>query len=195
MTKTVEFFFDFISPATYLAYTQLAKIADRTGAGLIYRPFLLGGVFKSTGNAAPMTIPAKGTWLLKDLERCARDFGVPLNFNPHFPFNTVQLMRGAIWAQDQGVGPAYIDAVFRATWVEAKNVVDETVLAELLGGIAIDPAAFTAAVGDPVIKDRLKANTDEAVKRGAFGAPTMFIGDELFWGQDRLHQVEAMLAG
>jgi len=193
MPKQVEFFYDYASPATYLAYTQLPAIARRTGSTIVYKPFLLGGVFKASGNSSPMTVPAKAAWMLKDLERCARGYGVPLRFNPHFPVNTIQLMRGAIWAWEKGWGEAYDEVMFKAVWVDGSNLTDAGVVAGLLAGIDIDPTAFNAAVSDPLYKDKLKANTDEAVKRGAFGAPTLFVGGEMFWGQDRLHHVEAAL--
>ena len=194
MAKTVEFFFDYGSPATYLAYTQLPKIAARTGSELIYKPFLLGGVFKSTGNSAPMTVPAKGAWLLDDLARCSARFGETFQLNPFFPINTVQLMRGAVWAQEQGILDSYNDVVFKAMWVEPKNLGDPAVVGELLSSIDIAPADFVAAVGDQAVKDKLRALTDEAVSRGAFGAPTMFVGDEMHWGQDRLDFVEEALS-
>ncbi len=124
MSKRVEFFYDFGSPASYLAHTQLPKIAEKTGAEIIHRPFLLGGVFKATGNSPPMSVAAKGTWLLNDLERYAKRYGVPLVFNPHFPINTVQLMRGATWTRENDLLPAYQDAMFKAVWEEARNMND-----------------------------------------------------------------------
>ncbi len=193
MKKTVEFFFDYISPATYFAHFLLPAIAERTGAGIIYRPFLLGGVFKESGNSSPMTTPAKAAWMIKDLERLARRHQLPFKLNHHFPFNTVQLMRGACWLADHGDLKAYSDVMFRAIWEEGRNVADEEELKDILQGLAIDPLEFLEAVSNQDIKDKLRANTDEAVRRGAFGAPTLFVGDELFWGQDRLDQVEEEL--
>lgn len=194
MAKQVEFFFDYASPATYLAYTQLPKIAERTGAKLVYKPFLLGGVFKSTGNSAPISVPAKGAWLLKDLARCSARFGVPFQINPFFPINTVQLMRGAVWAQEKGILDRYNQAMFNAMWVDPKNLGDPAPVAEVLESANIDPSDFIAAVGSQDIKDKLRELTDEAVSRGAFGAPTMFVGDEMHWGQDRLDFVEESLS-
>ena len=195
MSKRVEFFYDFGSPASYLAFTQLPKIADETGAEIVYRPFLLGGVFKATGNSAPMTVPAKGAWLLKDLERYAKKYGVPLAFNPHFPINTIALMRGAVWAREKGVLPQYNDAIFKAVWVDAQNMNDPEEVAKVLASAGIDPGEFQAAVADQDIKDKLRADTEEAVNRGAFGAPTMFVGEEMHWGQDRLDFVKESLGG
>lgn len=194
MAKQVEFYFDYVSPATYLAFTQLPKIAERTGSDIVYKPFLLGGVFKATGNSAPMTVPAKGAWLMEDLKRCSARFGVPFQMNPFFPINTVQLMRGAVWAQQQDILDPYNEVMFKGMWVDPLNLGDPDVLAEVLKDIDIDPDAFSAAVSDQAIKDQLRALTDEAVARGAFGAPSMFVGDELHWGQDRLEFVEAALS-
>jgi len=194
MSKRVEFFYDFGSPASYLAHTQLPKIAEKTGAEIIHRPFLLGGVFKATGNSPPMSVAAKGTWLLNDLERYAKRYGVPLVFNPHFPINTVQLMRGATWARGNDLLPVYQDAMFKAVWEEARNMNDPEEVAKVLQAIDIDPGQFTEAIADQNIKDRLRADTEEAVSRGAFGAPTIFVGGDMFWGQDRLDFVEEALS-
>lgn len=185
---TIEFWFDFGSPTTYLAHTQLPRIAQETGAALQYRPMLLGGVFKATGNTSPVLVPAKGRWMLRDLQRWAGRWGVPFAFNPHFPINTLPLMRGAVGLQLRQ--PAdfgrYVDAVFHALWVQPQNLGDPAVLAAVLGTAGFEPAAFQALVGDAEVKAALVAATEEAVARGAFGAPTVFVGDEMFFGQDRL---------
>lgn len=193
--KTVEFFFDFGSPATYLAWTQLPAICTATGASLIFRPMLLGGVFQATGNASPITVPAKGRYMLTDFARFARRYGVPMRFNPFFPINTLALMRGAVGLQmrDQARFDEYVSAIFRAIWVDGRNLGDAAVVAEVLANAGFDPVAFAAVTGDPAIKDALKANTEEAVRRGAFGAPTLFVGDEMFFGQDRLDLVKEAL--
>lgn len=193
MSKTVEFFFDFVSPATYLAFTQLPKIAARTDAEIAYKPFLLGGVLKAAGNQTPMSVPAKAAWMLKDLERFAKRYRVDLTFNPHFPFRTIELMRGAIWAQEINKLAVYSETMFKAIWADALNVGDESVVRELLTSIKLDPAEFQEAISKQDIKDKLRANTDDAVNRGAFGAPTFFVEDEMFWGQDRLDFVEEAL--
>ncbi len=195
MTKRVDFYFDFVSPTTYLAFTQLLKIAEKTGAEIVYKPFLLGGVFKASGNTTPMAVPAKGNWMTIDMARFAKRYGVELTFNPHFPFNSIQLMRGAVWALEQGVFDGYVDAMFKATWVKGVNLGEMGEVAKVLEEIQIDPNQFKEGIADQAIKDKLRANTDEAVARGAFGAPTMFVGDEMFFGQDRLDFVEEALLG
>lgn len=196
MTKTIEFFFDVGSPTTYLAWTQLPAIARAAGAEIVWRPMLLGGVFKATGNASPVTIPAKGRWMGADIARFARRYGVPFAFNPHFPVNTLTLMRGAAGLQlrrPEQLG-AYLDAVFRAMWVDAVDLGNAAELARVLAAAGFDPAGFTALVADPEVKAALLATTEEAVARGAFGAPSMFVGGELHFGQDRLDFVREALA-
>ena len=194
MSKSVEFFFDVGSPTVYLAATQLSKIAGRHGATVLWRPFLLGGVFKATGNVSPATVPAKSRYMGHDLERFARRYEVPFLFNPFFPVNTLALMRGAVAYQQQGRLDQYIEAIFSAMWVTGKNMNEPTIVAEVLDTIGIEAQEFLVAIAAQDVKDKLKNNTEEAVKRGAFGAPTFFVGDEMFFGQDRLDFVEAALA-
>ena len=194
MTVTVEFFFDFGSPTAYLACRRLLQLREQYDMAIRFRPMLLGGVFKATENASPVTIPAKGRYMVEhDLPRFAKRYGVPINFNPHFPINTLTLMRGAIAAQRQDVFEPYLEAVFKAMGVDQKNMGDPEVAAETLRDAGLDDEALLAATQDPEVKAELIANTEEAVQRGAFGAPTLFIGDEMFFGQDRLDFVEERL--
>ena len=190
----VEFFFDFGSPTSYLAWTQLPRLAAECGAALDWRPMLLGGVFKATGNASPVTVAAKGRWMTDDIGRWARRYGVPFIFNPHFPINTLTLMRGAVGLQLRR--PAdfarYVETIFRAMWVEPRNLGEPEVLAQTLAAAGFD-AAFTELVADLEVKAALIANTEEAVRRGVFGAPTMFVGEQMFFGQDRLEFVREAL--
>ncbi|HEX4232911.1 MAG TPA: 2-hydroxychromene-2-carboxylate isomerase [Caldimonas sp.] len=193
----LEVFFDVGSPTSYLAWTQLPRIAAETGAAILWRPMLLGGVFKATGNASPVLVPAKGRWMTDDIQRFATRYGVPFRFNPHFPINTLTLMRGATGMQMRS--PAdfarYLDVIERAMWEIPKNLGDPDVLATALADAGFDPAAFAMLVADPEVKAKLIATTDEAVARGVFGAPTFFVGDAMHFGQDRLDFVqEALLA-
>jgi 2-hydroxychromene-2-carboxylate isomerase len=196
MVKRVEFFFDFGSPTTYLAYTQLPRIVAECGSELVWRPMLLGGVFKATGNASPVTVPAKGRWMFGDIARHAQRYGVPFTFNPAFPINTLTLMRGAVGLQmrQPDAFERYVDVVFRAMWEKPLNLGDPGVLAGTLGDAGFDTAAFMALVADPEVKAKLIANTDEAVARGVFGAPTFFVDQQMFFGQDRLAFVREALA-
>ena len=196
MSKTVEFFFDLGSPATYLAYTQLPKICAQTGSQLVYKPMLLGGVFKATGNASPAMIPAKGRYMFKDLDRYAQRYDVPLKFNPHFPINTLMLMRAITGMQVRHPErfQAFIDCLFSALWVEGRNLDDPATVAAVLTENGFEPNAVLALTADEQIKTVLKENTEQAVQRGVFGAPSMFVGDELFFGQDRLDFVREALS-
>ncbi|WP_371231704.1 2-hydroxychromene-2-carboxylate isomerase [Pseudomonas sp. QE6] len=196
MSKSVEFFFDFGSPTSYLAYTQLPAICAETGAELVYRPVLLGGVFQATGNASPIAIPAKGRYTLIDMLRFARRYGVPLKMNPHFPITTLTLMRAATGIQMRQPErfEALLACVFKGMWVDALNLGDPAVLGPLLAEAGFDPQALLALTAEQEVKDALKANTEAAIKRGMFGAPTMFVGDEMFFGQDRLDFVREALA-
>ncbi|MHA6492179.1 2-hydroxychromene-2-carboxylate isomerase [Pseudomonas borbori] len=194
MSKTVEFFFDVGSPTTYLAWTQLPRIAEQAGAQIIWRPMLLGGVFKATGNQSPVTIPSKGRYMLQDLARFAKRYAVPLAFNPHFPINTLTLMRGAAGYLDSDQLQPYLQAVFEAIWVRQQNLGKPQVVAEIVGAAGLDVAEFERLINDETVKQRLKDNTEEAVKRGVFGAPAFFVGDEMHFGQDRLDFVAEALA-
>lgn len=194
MNKQVEFYFDVGSPASYLAWTQIAQLAERHGAEVVYQPMLLGGVFKATGNASPASVPAKGRYTRIDFERFARRYQVPFAQNPFFPINTMQLMRGAVALLDGDQFQPYVDAVFRAIWVEGQNMGDPDVVARVLGGQGFDVAGLLQQVNDPAVKERLRQITERAIERGVFGAPTFFVGDEMFFGQDRLDFVEAALA-
>jgi 2-hydroxychromene-2-carboxylate isomerase len=193
--KTLEFHFDFGSPTTYLAYTQVPRIAHETGATLVWHPMLLGGVFKATGNTSPVTVPAKGRWMNDDIARWAKHWGVPFTFNPHFPINTMTLMRGAcgMLMRQPGDFRRYVDTVFQAMWVAPRNLNDAGELAAVLSAAGFDAAAFTAMVGDPAVKAELMARTETSVARGAFGAPTFFVGNQMFFGQDRLDFVREAL--
>lgn len=196
MNKTLEFFFDLGSPTTYLAYTQLPGICAETGSQLVYQPILLGGIFKATGNASPITIAAKGRYLLQDLARYAKRYGVPLKFNPHFPINTLALMRAVTGIQlrqpERFID--FIDCLFRALWVDGRNLGDPAVVAAVLAEHGFDPAQVLELTQDEAVKDALKHKTEEAIARGVFGAPSLFVGQQLFFGQDRLDFVREALS-
>ncbi|MGE8296788.1 MAG: 2-hydroxychromene-2-carboxylate isomerase [Pseudomonas sp.] len=195
MSKTVEFFFDLGSPASYLACTQLPALCRECSAELIYRPMLLGGVFQATGNASPAMIPAKGRYMIRDLARFAERYGVPMRFNPHFPINTLSLMRLLVAVQlhqPERFADA-LQALFQAIWVEGLNMGDPLKVAGVLEAAGFDAAVLQQQIAEPAVKEMLRATTEEAVKRGAFGAPTCFVGDEMFFGQDRLDFVRDAL--
>ncbi len=195
MTKTVDFYFDFGSPAAYLAYTQLPKLAAQTGAAVAMKPMLLGGVFQATGNRPPISVPLKGSYLFQDLNRYAKRYGVPFIMNPYFPINTITLMRAASGLQSHNDArfDLYCATIFKAIWVDSKNMNDLAVVGAVLHEAGFDGAAILALASLQDIKDLLKAQTQTAVDRGIFGAPTFFVGDEMFWGQDRLEFVRDSL--
>jgi 2-hydroxychromene-2-carboxylate isomerase len=195
MAKELEYLFDVGSPAAYLAWTQLPRIALETGATLVYKPMLLGGVFQATGNRSPMEVPAKAKYMQEDLARFAERHGVIFRMNPHFPINTLMLMRGAIGVQMRRPLrlPAYIDAAFHAIWVDGLPMNDPATFNDVMQENGFDPEEMLAYTRDEAVKERLKAVTHEAVSRGVFGAPTFFVGEKMFWGQDRLDFVKEAL--
>jgi len=194
VSKTVEFYFDVGSPTAYLAHKRLQQLLAQYGLELRYMPMLLGGVFKASGNTSPIAIPAKGKYMLEqDLPRFAARYGVPLSFNPHFPINTLNLMRAAIAAQQLGCDDAYLDRVFDAIWVEKKNMGDAAVVEQVLADAGLDAGALIARSQDPAVKAELVANTEAAVARGVFGAPTLFMDGAMYFGQDRLDFIEEAL--
>lgn len=195
MVKAVEFFFDVGSPASYLAWTQLPALCTQFSAPLLYRPMLLGAVFKATGNSSPATVPAKGRYTRLDFARFARRYDVPFRPNPHFPIITLNLMRavtGLMVHQPQRL-ESFLRTIFRAIWVESLNLNDEGIVAGALEAGGFDPASIAANAAETAVKDALRATTDDAVQRGVFGAPTFFVGEEMFFGQDRLDFVREAL--
>jgi len=193
MARTLEFYFDYGSPYSYLADTQVEAIAERAGATLVRKPMLLGGVFKATGNYSPAELPQKSAWSGFDMPMWARHYGVPFQRNPFFPVNTLALMRGAAAAQIDGSFERYHPAVFKAMWVEGRNLNEMKEVASVLTSAGLDAAKFGARIQDQDVKDRLKATTEEAVARGVFGAPTCFVDKMMFFGNDRLPFVEMAL--
>ena len=191
MSKTIEFYFDVGSPASYLAWTQLDALAERTGASIELKPMLLGGVFMATGNSSPATVPAKGAYTGVDMQRYAQRYGVTLNQNPFFPINTLQLMRGATAYQGSADFNRYLKTIFTAMWVDELDMGQPEIVGKVLAKGGFDAAEVMAKVSDPAVKEQLKSATEEAIKRGVFGAPTFFVGDEMFFGQDRMEWVEA----
>jgi len=194
MTSQPQFFFDFGSPASYLAWKRMPDLQARTGVSFAYVPMLLGGVFKATGNASPVTVPAKGAYMSRDLARWAERHGTPFRSNPFFPINTLRLMRGAIAAQDRGELEAYGNAVYDAIWQDQRNMGDAAEAAAALTAAGLDAAFYAAAADDDAVKAKLVANTEAAVAAGVFGAPSFVVAGELFFGQDRMDFVEAAVS-
>ena len=198
VTKTLELIFDFGSPNAYLSMKALPELLDRTGADLVIAPCLLGGIFKATGNKAPMIqyadAPAKLAYENLEMRRFIEKHRLTkFRLNPHFPVNTLMIMRVAIVAADEGVLDDYVDAVNRAMWEEGLKMDDPDVIATFLSANGFDGPALLARTQEPEIKAKLVANTENAVARGVFGIPTFFVGDAMFFGKDRLGQVEEAL--
>ncbi len=193
MSRTVEFFFDVVSPTAYLAWVRLPGVIARTGARLVYRPMFLGGVMQATENRPPGTVAAKGRWMQADLERWAKRFNTPFQRNPHFPMLTLRAQRAAAGLLGAADFDPYLAAVFKAAWTEGKDIAKPDVFAEVVASAGLDASRILALSDDPANKDRLKVITNEAVARGVFGAPTFFVGDEMHFGQDRLDFVEEAL--
>ena len=194
----VEFHFDFGSPNAYLAHKVLPAIEARTGARFGYVPILLGGVFKATNNRSPMEafagIRNKPEYEALQTRRFVARHGLDaFRFNPNFPVNTLQLMRGAVVAQRLGVFEAYVEAVFKAMWEDQKPMGDAEVFAETLRSAGLDADGLIALSQDPEVKAALVANTEASVARGTFGSPTFFVGDEIYFGKDSLGDVEAAI--
>lgn len=193
--RLIEFFYDFSSPYSYLAATQLEGLSARTGAPFEHKPFVLGAVFKATGNRMPAEVQAKAQWQLKDLASWAAGYGVPFTFPDSFPIFALHAMRQTIAADEQGLGWELSKAIYRAYWGEGRDITDASLLGELAASVGLDPAALAARSESPEVKDRLRANTDDAIRRGAFGAPTFLVGDQLFIGNDRIPFVERAARG
>ncbi len=194
-----EFLFDFGSPNAYLAHKVIPGIEARTGVKFDYVPILLGGVFKLTGNKSPMVafagIRNKLDYEQLETQRFIARHGLTaFRFNPNFPINTVAIMRGALAAEMQGCFVPYVEAVFRAMWEEGLKMDEPEVIRAALDGAGLDGAGLLALTQDQAVKDRLLANTEAAVARGVFGAPSFFVGGELFFGKDRLREVEDQIA-
>lgn len=189
----VTFYYDYGSPASYLAWTQLPTLCDRYGAKLDYRPILIGGVFKITGNRSPVMIDAKGDWFFKDMARFAKRYGVTFKKNPYFIINSLPLMRSALWAAEQGRIEDHNRLMFNACWVEGRDLNDQAVIMQTLNDGGFDAEAAVAATQTDRIKKCLVEVTQNAVDQGIFGVPSMMVDGELHFGQDRLDWVEAIL--
>lgn len=195
MAGVVEFYFDYGSPYSYIAYCRLPELQRRTGARVEYRPMLLGGVFQATGNSSPALIKAKWGHSRRDLERHVAKYGIPFRYNPYFIVNTLKLMRGAVVAAADGTLERYNDAAFAGMWRDGRKMDEDAAIAEVLRAAGLDDRHFLARIAEDDVKRTLKQWTEAAVARGVFGAPTCFVGDEMIFGQDRLDFVADALEG
>lgn len=199
MIPKVEFLFDFGSPNAFLAWRVIPHIEKRTGARFELVPVLLGGIFKATGNQSPMQafghIKNKIAYQQLEMQRFLKNHGIAdFQFNPHFPVNTLNLMRMAVAAKEEGILPRYMDAMFHHMWVAPKKMDDAEIAKAALAESGLDPALYERAQA-PAVKAALAANTEAAVTRGVFGIPTFFVGSEMYFGKDRLREVEEAIVG
>jgi 2-hydroxychromene-2-carboxylate isomerase len=198
MAKSFEFLFDFGGTNSYLAHKMVPDLCARTGAEVVYTPILLGGLFKLTNNQAPLMryaeTPAKRDYEMLEFDRFVKTHKLPFVMNPHFPINSLYLMRGAVAAQHLGCFMPYVEAIMAAMWEKGLNTGDPDVVRLVLDGAGLDGTAILAKADDPDVKAELAANTERAAARGAFGVPTFFVGPDMFWGKERLGQVEDALA-
>ena len=195
MAQRLEFHFDFGSPNAYLAHRVLPALEERTGLSFEYVPVLLGGVFKATGNVSPAIsmqgIKNKGKYLQLEMQRfVTRNEINDFTQNPHFPVNTLLIMRGALAAERMGCFPRYVDEVYRHMWSEPKKMDDPKVVRAALASSDLPAEELIAATQDPEIKAKLLANTEASVARGNFGSPSFFLGDEIYFGKDSLRELE-----
>ena len=197
--KSVEFYYDLVSPYSYLAYGRVGRICEQNGAELILRPMLLGAVHKAVGLQAPIEIMPKASYQAQDIRRWAQYYGLPLEFPDPFPFRTLKTMRAARFLQEREELGAFTKEAFALYWEEGgapgglQETDEDTPVSAVAGRIGIDPEEVLSGAASPEAKQALKIATSEAVERGVFGAPAFFVGDEMFWGNDRLHFVEAAL--
>lgn len=199
MGEKVEFVYDLVSPFSYLAYGQLRQVCDRQDAELELKPVLLGALHDAAGIQAPVAIPAKGRYMNHDIKRWAERYGLAMRFPEPFPFRSLKTMRAALYCENAGKLEPFTAEAFRLYWEEGgapkgrEETDEDGPISEVARRIGADPGEVLEGAADPEIKERLKNNTSEALDRGAFGAPTFFVGEEMFWGNDRLEFVEQEL--
>jgi 2-hydroxychromene-2-carboxylate isomerase len=197
--KTVEFYYDLVSPYSYLAYREVSRICDEHGAELSLRPMLLGAVHNAVGLQAPIETEAKARYQARDIRRWAEHYGLPMDFPEPFPFRTLKTMRAAMFLKERGELEAFTREAFALYWEEGgvpkglQEADEDGPVSEAARRIGADPDEVLAGASAPEAKEALKAATGEAVERGVFGAPAFFVGEEMFWGNDRLHFVEKAL--
>ncbi|WP_180007987.1 MULTISPECIES: 2-hydroxychromene-2-carboxylate isomerase [unclassified Acinetobacter] len=195
--KVIEFYFDVGSPYSYIGFHRIQHIAEQYQAEIIWKPMLLGGVFKATGNSSPMAVPAKARYSMIDLQRWAKLWQIPVQMNPYFPINTLQLMRliTAVQLFQSEEFLKVLTGIFNAMFGQPRNLNDLTTFMQLMQELGLGAEQVKQWLDDEKVKSELKVVTEEAIERGVFGAPSWFVNDELYWGVDHLHFVEDALQG
>ena len=186
MIKSFDFYFDFISPYSFLAHKEIRKIEKSNSIKINYKPILLGGLHNLHGIKAPAFIPAKAKHMIRDCKLIAEKNKIKFKFNSYFPIKSLNLMRGVLVAEEDNFKSYYIDSIFNAIWQDGLNLNDENILEKILKNLNINPKTFLLRVGSSSIKESLRKKTDEAYKKGIFGAPSFVSNNKIFWGQDRI---------
>ena len=186
MIKPLEFYFDFISPYSFLAHKQIRKIENKEGIKIIYKPILLGGLHNLHGIKAPAFIPAKAKHMVRDCKLIAEKNNIRFKFNAYFPIRSLNLMRGVLVAEEDNVKKYYIDNIFNTIWQDGLNMNDAIVIQKILQNLNINPKTFSLRTTSSLIKDLLRKKTNDAYEKGVFGAPTFVVNNKIFWGQDRI---------
>ena len=186
MIKPLEFYFDFISPYSFLAHKQIRKIENNEGLKIIYKPVLLGGLHNLHGIKAPAFIPAKAKHMVRDCKLIAEKNNIRFKFNSYFPIKSLNLMRGVLVAEEDNIKKYYIDNIFNTIWQDGLNMNDTIVIQKILQNLNINPKTFSLRTTSSLIKDLLKKRTNDAYEKGVFGAPTFLVNNKIFWGQDRI---------
>ena len=186
MIKSFDFYFDFISPYSFLAHKEIRKIEKKNSVKIRYKPILLGGLHNLHGIKAPAFIPAKAKHMIRDCKLIAEKNKIRFKFNSYFPIRSLNLMRGVLVAEEDNYKSYYIDEIFNAIWQDGLNMNDEKIIEKILKNLNINPKTFLLRVASTSIKESLKKKTDEAYEKGVFGAPTFVSNNKIFWGQDRI---------
>ena len=186
MIKPFDFYFDFVSPYSFLAHKEIRKIENKTGIKIRYKPILLGGLHNLHGIKAPAFIPAKARHMIKDCKLIAERNNVKFKFNSYFPIRSLNLMRGVLVAEEDNVKNYYIDNIFNTIWQDGLNMNDEIIIQKVIKNLNINPKTFFLRTASSLIKDSLKNKTNDAYEKGIFGAPSFVSNNKIFWGQDRI---------
>jgi|TARA_B110000967_G_scaffold205512_1_gene250202 2-hydroxychromene-2-carboxylate isomerase len=186
MSKPIDFYFDFVSPYTFISLQQIKSLKFKKDFKFRLKPVLLGGLHNLHKITAPAFIPAKAKFMIRDCKMVCEKYKISFKFNSYFPIKTVNLMRGVLIAEEDGIENNYIDKIFEAMWVGGINLNDQEVIDKILKNLEINPKTFSLRLSNQNVKDELKKRTQEAYEKGVFGAPTFVVNNKIFWGQDRL---------
>ena len=186
MIKPFDFYFDFVSPYSFLAHKEIRKIEKKEGIKIRYKPILVGGLHNLHGIKAPAFIPAKAKHMIRDCKLIALKNGVKFKFNSYFPIRSLNLMRGVFVAEEDNIKSYYIDSIFNTVWQDGLNMNDQIIIEKVLKNLNVNPKTFILRSTSAIIKDSLRKKTNDAYEKGIFGAPMFVVNNKIFWGQDRI---------